>query len=95
MTTDRIIEIHKETAYPESRSVYQALLQVWNECEQDKNKLKSQKEQEAADKIRYLAENEDTEDAHIEADRILCELLTQLGYNKVVEEFEKMDKWYA
>lgn len=52
-------------------------------------------EQEAADRIRYLAENEDTEDAHIEADRILCELLTQLGYNKVVLEFRKMHKWYA
>ena len=36
MTSERIIEIHKETAYPKSGSVYQALLQVWNECEQDK-----------------------------------------------------------
>jgi len=35
----RIIEIHKETAYPESLSVYQALLQVWNECQQESNKL--------------------------------------------------------
>ena len=39
MTTDRIREIHKETAYPESVSVFQALLQVWNECEQDHNKV--------------------------------------------------------
>lgn len=36
MDTNRIREIHKGTAYPESRSVYQALLQVWNECEQEK-----------------------------------------------------------
>lgn len=38
MTSDRIEEIQKITAYPESRSVYQALWQVWNECEQEQNK---------------------------------------------------------
>lgn len=38
MTSDRIEEIQKTTAYPESRSVLQALLQVWNECEQEQNK---------------------------------------------------------
>jgi hypothetical protein len=37
MTSDRIKEIHQETAYPESRSVHQALLKVWNECEQEKS----------------------------------------------------------
>jgi hypothetical protein len=35
MTSERIKEIQKGTAYPESRSVHQALLQVWNECEQE------------------------------------------------------------
>jgi hypothetical protein len=35
MTTDRIKEIQEKTAYPNSVSVQQALLQVWNECEQD------------------------------------------------------------
>jgi hypothetical protein len=34
MTTERIKEIQLETAYPESLSVQQALLKVWNECEQ-------------------------------------------------------------
>jgi hypothetical protein len=34
MTTDRIKEIQETTPYPESHSVQQALLQVWNECEQ-------------------------------------------------------------
>ena len=38
MTSDRIKEIQETTAYPESRSVKQALLQVWNECEQDSTK---------------------------------------------------------
>jgi hypothetical protein len=36
MDTKRIEEIQNETAYPESRSVQQALLKVWNECEQQK-----------------------------------------------------------
>lgn len=37
MNSERIKEILKETAYPESRSVYIALLQVWNECQQENN----------------------------------------------------------
>ena len=36
MTADRIKEIQDKTAFPDSVSVCQALLQVWNECEQDK-----------------------------------------------------------
>jgi len=35
MNTKRIEEIQKETAYPDSISVQQALLKVWNECEQE------------------------------------------------------------
>lgn len=35
MTVDRIKEIQAETAYPNSISVQQALLKVWNECQQD------------------------------------------------------------
>jgi len=35
MNTERIKEIQQATAYPESVSVQQALLQVWNECEQE------------------------------------------------------------
>ena len=36
MNSKRIEEIQKETAYPDSISVQQALLKVWNECEQEK-----------------------------------------------------------
>ena len=35
MTSERIKEIQEQTAYPESRSVNQALLQLWNECIQE------------------------------------------------------------
>jgi hypothetical protein len=38
MTSDRIKEIQEGTAYPNSRSVYQALFQVWNECGQEQSK---------------------------------------------------------
>ena len=34
MTSERIKEIQQLTAYPDSISVQQALLQVWNECSQ-------------------------------------------------------------
>ena len=38
MNSERIKEIQAETAYPQSRSVQQALLKVWNECEQKQDK---------------------------------------------------------
>ena len=42
MTAERIKQIQQETAYPESVSVQQALLKVWNECEQDTTALREQ-----------------------------------------------------
>lgn len=36
MTADRIKEIQNETAVPDSVSVCQALMKVWNECEQER-----------------------------------------------------------
>ena len=39
MTTDRIKEIQSKTSYPNSVSVQQALLQVWNECEQEQLRI--------------------------------------------------------
>ena len=41
MTTDRIKEIQAETAYQNSRSVQQALLKVWNECQQEQEQVKN------------------------------------------------------
>ena len=37
MTSDRIEEIQKKTAYPESNSGLEALKQVWNEMQQEFN----------------------------------------------------------
>lgn len=37
----------------------------------------------------------DTEEAHRQADGYLVELLRGLGFEKVIEEYESMHKWYA
>lgn len=37
----------------------------------------------------------DTETAHGSADNILCDLLESLGFEDVVTEYNKVDKWYA
>lgn len=37
----------------------------------------------------------DIEIAHIEADGVLKALLNSLGYEDVVKEWEKVEKWYA
>lgn len=38
---------------------------------------------------------DDNECSHINADIILTELLTELGFTKVVEAYNKIGKWYA
>ena len=35
------------------------------------------------------------EEGHKAADKILCELLNTLGYSDVVDEWEKVYKWYS
>ena len=37
----------------------------------------------------------DPEIEHRKADAILCELLTAIGYDDVVREYEQINKWYA
>ena len=39
--------------------------------------------------------NEGTEEGHMKADAVLCEVLIQLGYSEVVNEWFKVKKWYA
>ena len=42
-----------------------------------------------------LCQNDDTEMSHIEADNIISELLIELGFKDVVDEYDKIGKWYA
>jgi hypothetical protein len=32
---------------------------------------------------------------HVDADIVLCELLISLGYEDVVDEYRKIEKWYS
>lgn len=45
--------------------------------------------------LRELGRCNDTEAAHADADKVLCELLTSLGYTDVVAEYEKIEKRFA
>lgn len=60
-------------------------------------------ENEPDSENRYLEEmkraieisKDDEEQGHGLADTILCDFLKHLGYTEIVNEFEKVQKWYA
>ena len=60
---------------------------------------KIQDKDQAIAALRELQENEKAEGSHEalhrNADAILCSLLISLGYEDVVREFAKIEKWYA
>lgn len=45
--------------------------------------------------MQELADCSEPEHAHSKADKLLCELLTDLGYGNIVNAYEKVEKWYA
>jgi len=47
------------------------------------------------EKLKQLQTSTDTEDAHSQADDVLCDLLVELTYTDIVAEWKKIDKWYA
>ncbi|WP_181181954.1 MULTISPECIES: hypothetical protein [unclassified Mesorhizobium] len=51
--------------------------------------------EEATKRLRELQGSGDTEGAHSQADQVLCDLLTELGFAEVVEEWQEVPKWYA
>jgi len=46
-------------------------------------------------KLKEKCSSGDIEINHYNADDVLCELLESLGYNEIVTEFKKLEKWYA
>ena len=48
-----------------------------------------------ANEMRRLAKMDNPEVAHSKADKLMCELLTELGYGEGVKIFDDMFKWYA
>ena len=51
--------------------------------------------EEAIAKLIECQSSWDTECAHGDADSILCEFLIDLGYDDVVIEYSKIEKWFA
>lgn len=47
------------------------------------------------ERMKNTIDMRDTEDAHIEADHILCEFLESLGFTELVSLYQKVDKWYS
>jgi len=46
-------------------------------------------------RMEVINENFDIEEAHGDADKLMCDLLDSLGYDGGVEIFRRMEKWYA
>jgi hypothetical protein len=51
--------------------------------------------EEAIDWLKRLQSDRDIEMAHSTADDILCRLLSGLGYDDVVQEYLKINRWFA
>jgi polyhydroxyalkanoate synthesis regulator phasin len=54
-----------------------------------------EKYNQVVEQMQQLEDNDDTEEAHIEADKLLCSFLRELGYDELVDAFEDIDKWYS
>jgi hypothetical protein len=48
-----------------------------------------------AEKMKNIFKNYDTEMAHVEADELMAEVLSSLGYEEGVKIFLSKEKWYA
>ncbi len=59
------------------------------------SKKKPMNRERALEKLRAIALDDDTEGAHVDADGVLCDLLSHLGCADVVAEYQKIGKWYA
>ena len=46
-------------------------------------------------RMNEIEKNDDTEEAHDDADKLMCSLLETLGYGQGVVIFRCMNKWYA
>jgi hypothetical protein len=51
--------------------------------------------EQAIKRLDGFAEDDDTERAHYNADKILTEFLSSLGHQDVVDAYDNVGKWYA
>lgn len=54
-----------------------------------------QKADENLQKMKALEGITDLESSHWDADEILCDMLNSMGFNELVDAYNKLDKWYA
>ncbi len=47
------------------------------------------------DAMKAIKEANDIENGHVKADKLLCEVLEQIGYAEGVKVFREMIKWYS
>lgn len=45
--------------------------------------------------LRVSESEDDEEEAHRKADQILCRLLIELGYDRLIDAWEEVRKWYS
>lgn len=57
--------------------------------------MTKEKYEEYVTRLKELIEISDYEFAHSEADKVLCDLLEQLGFMEIVETWQEVGKWYA
>lgn len=46
-------------------------------------------------KLKMAQQDMDQDGAHRDADEVLCEMLTALGYGDVVAEYYAVEKWFS
>lgn len=53
------------------------------------------KRQEYINRLKQIQRNNDYEIAHGDADEVLLEILEDLGYSDIIEEYNKVEKYYS
>ena len=66
---------------------------TWSE--NTKYRVKPREVRDFVEELKFLQTSDDPESAHYQADEVLCGLLSGLGYDVVVEEYNKIGKWYS
>lgn len=53
--------------------------------------------QDALDRLEEIVaqDGDDPESEHYEADRVLCALLDELGFDDITEQWKRVAKWYS
>ena len=49
----------------------------------------------ATRRMKAIAEYKEREEAHIAADKLMCNVLMRLGYEELVDIYTSMERWYA